>query len=1346
MRSKVISLVIFLICGTILNCSAKNQYYFRHFDTGDGLSQNTVLKILQDSQGFLWFATKDGLNRFDGIKFRKIEINENQSNGNFISSVFEDSSGKIWIGTQFGPAFYNPLNEKVEWLGGGVLDEDGNEHSKYWNGDVKDFAETSDGHIIFYVENEGMYSYEPKTKKLNRLPELPGDEILSVTKLFSASNGKVYIGSVGGGLYETEPDFIKVRAVTNEDGTKYFNHAIIASINERDGRLYVATDNMGVHTLDLKTGKLEPFFVFDEMGKTPILSALDFIDDKIYIGSERGLYVFDLESKKFETHLRHNYFDRFSLSDDAIYSILADRDGGLWIGSYFGGIDYKSPSRLQLAKYMKNETPGSLQSERIRALVEDAEGIIYIGSEDKGLSKFNPATNLFSEVEGIENNNIKTLAIDGNDLWVGTFGEGIVIRNLKTGNQKRIFYSSNDSESLISDYIFTIHIGSSGREVFIGTWSGAQIYNKETGSLSNIPELNGQLVFNITEDNKGNIWFATFHNGLYRYNKLSGKWQSYLADSENENSIPSNKVFGLNVDLQGNLWIKTQNGLRIFNHEKDEFTNKLEGIDKVGAIVYEILEDEYGRYWLSSNHGVFLVDEKGFLRNFTISDGLSTNQFNYNAGLSAKDGRFYFGSMEGMIAFDPNSYLHCCYDKEIINKPVISELFINGKLIKPGDPGSPLEKSISMTEEIILDQGQNHIAFRLADLEFGNPNAQAISYRLLGESDEWIAVNSGSRVVTFPDLKPGEYTFEAVVTGLDNEIKGEPMRLKIIVKTPFFKSPIAIILYIILGLATVVTFIYFYIKLRRLSLQRLLEQHKHKKEKEVLDAQIDLFTNVAHEIRTPLSLIKAPLDNVFNQKETSGNPKIKADLNIINRNVDRLLILADQLLDFKRFENNEAKIGLSLEECDIVKITSETIDKFLPTVEAKGMKLDVSIPDSPLKGVTDKDALEKIISNLFSNAIKYGEKYIKIKLSSLNNYYIIDFENDGEVVDVADREQIFSRFIRLESDKNGAGVGLAYARTLAELLSGSLTMSDNLKVNHFVLKMPLNPKVQPWKAGSESETEAKPEPDTKLVPVKNDLIVPELNEGSVLIVEDNNEMSDFLKRMFEEKKFKVFVASNGEEAFKVLEEEVPDVVISDVMMPVMDGFELLEKIRNDEKISLLPVIMLTAKTSETEKIKGISGGADYYIEKPFSFEYVFGVVRTLLAKRNKMRQKYKSLIVTEQNPSGFNKVEEEFLMKINSIIKDNYMNPGFSMEDVIADLGMSRTTFYRRIRGLVSQNPNDYIKLYRLRRAVELFNEGHTSVSEVAYMVGFSSPGYFTKCFQKEAGISPKEYIAGLDN
>ena len=1312
LKGVLLPMLIFCL-GISAQAASLPRLYFDHYNVSRGLSSNSIRHILQDKRGFIWVATIDGLNRFDGSRFRHIDTGEGES-CSFVNTIYEAPDGLLWIGAHNGAFIYDPVTEHLRHLEAKRTD------GTPINQPVIQFLTDKEGRILILVDSEGVYAYSQKSETLT--PCYLSDRI-KVNQVAYTPSGRIWIGTFGQGLFYSDDNFSSLSSFSHNN-EPYLRNAIITDMKIKGDRLYVATERYGLHAIDVNTGEATKIFAHDHNGHETFIRQIAF-DNKglLHIATENGLFMYDLLKGHILNHFTHNIFDAYSLSDNAIYALLCDREGGIWAGSYFGGLDYADVNCMRFDKYYPDNSPNSLRSQRIRELCADpVSGLIYVGSEDHGLHSFNPSTGQFVPVEGITSDNIHALYIDNRDLWVGTFSYGLTVKDLDSGKIRKY----NTSNGLINDYVFSVKRITNG-DILIGTMAGLQIYRKSTDSFHPVPEFENIFIYDILEDSKGNLWVATYDHGLYSKPAGLKEWKKFRWDPSTPEGLPSDKIYGLYEDSEQTIWVMTQDGLCTFKPETSTFCRDHLGCDRMQGLVYQVIEDESGRFWMTTNHGLYFIDRKnGMMRRFTTAGGLLSNQFNYRSSLKASDGKIYLGTIEGLTSFNPVGF---SFSEPTIT-PLISELFVNNKRIRPGDDDSPLSTSITLNDRLNLKSHQNSVAFRIVSLNYSSPGEQSIKYKLEGFDKEWRYLPINEAFLSYPNLDYGNYTLKVGSHNEYDDSEGNLLSLNIHIATPFYMQWWAIALYVILALAIIYVIFSQYRRNSKLHNQRHMENYKVEKEREAYDSKINFFTNVAHEIRTPLTLIKAPLDCVSKSSAIMTDPEVKENMDVINLNVDRLLLLANQLLDFRKME--DGKFQIRKQQADISAILTGCLNRFRPTIESAGKKLTVTMPDTPVTAYVDSEAITKIISNLITNAIKYGKTYIDIRLEQTPDNFSIVIANDGDVVAPEKREEIFTLFSRLTAVRNvpGTGIGLAYARSLAQMHGGTLAMTDATDKNEFILSVPV-------KSGEEvTQAEEKATSDLENMIQKNSQSV------TILVVDDNMEMLNFLEKKLMGCGFRVIKANDGRDALNVLATEYVDIVVSDIMMPEIDGMELLQRIKSDVNFSHIPVILLTAKTRLEDKLSGLDSGADAYVEKPFAIEYLVGNINMLLRNRERIRQRLERMPITKVAGKGLSKVDEEFLQKINDIIQANFHNSEFSIEDVIASMGMSRTSFYRKIKGMLDLNPNEYIKIERLKNARQLFDEGHTSVSVVCYMVGFASPGYFTKCFQKQFEISPREYIS----
>lgn len=1308
--------------------SVEEHYYFKNLSIRNGLSQNTVNAILQDRKGFMWLGTKDGLNRYDGLSFRKFKhdaANPRSIGNSFITSLYEDFNGNIWVGTDAGVYIYYPEKEAFEEFDCQSLEKTRIERS------VSMIAGDKQGRVWIAVEAQGMFCYDARQKLLRNYPL---SEISSNIKCFTFdSGGTLWLGFYGDGLYYSKDNLATVHPYGSpEDGKREFEGGVITKIVQGNYNcLYIGSVKEGVSELNLTSGQVRNLLAIDESGESIFCrDLLPYSDNELWIGTESGIYIYNLRTAQF-IHLRASLYDSYSLSDNAIYALYKDREEGLWIGSYFGGVDYYPRQYTYFAKYYPKNIANSLHGKRVREFCRADDGTLWIGTEDGGLNHFNPKTKEFHFFEPSAGfTNIHGLCMDGSHLWVGTFSKGLRVIDTRTGVILRTYTEGHTSHSLNDNSIFSICRTSAG-EIYLGTLFGLLRYNRTQDNFDRIPELNGKFVYDIKEDSYGNLWLATYANGAYCYDVSARRWKNYVFDAEDEKSLPYDKVLSVFEDSYRQIWLTTQGGgFCLFHPDTETFTRYGLKDGLPNDVVYQIVEDDDRFLWLTTNNGLVRFDPKTMeMKVFSTANGLPTNQFNYRSGFKDEAGNIYLGSINGFVAFDPRTFA----ENRQVPAVAITDFLLFNKEVPVGETDSPLKSSITFSDKVVLTADQNSFSFRIAALSYQAPRMNKLMYKLEGFDEGWLTIGE-SPLVTYSNLGYGDYVFKVKASNSDGVWNEQETSLHLSILPPFYLSGWAYCFYVLFFMGCLVCVIFYFKRRNYRKQHRQMEMLEQEKEREVYHAKIDFFTNVAHEIRTPLTLIKGPLENIILKKEVDS--ETKEDLYIMKQNTERLLNLTNQLLDFRKTETRGFRLNFT--ECDVVAVLRETYLRFTSLAKQKGLDFILELPQECFMADVNQEALTKIISNLLNNGVKYASTYLRISLETDEKVFHIRTFNDGEMIPDTMKEEIFKPFVRLDKEDEvttGTGIGLALSRSLAELHQGSLMMEKGEEVNCFCLTLPVNQdstitlsaenvsQVEENSCGWEQE-----ETDTKE------------KKPMILVVEDNPDMLAFVRKQLTTE-YSVLTAMNGIEVLAVLDNHYVNLVVSDVMMPQMDGFELCKTIKSDLSYSHIPVVLLTAKTNIQSKIEGLELGADAYIEKPFSVEYLLANISSLIHNREKLRQTFAKSPFVAANTMALTKADEEFIWKLNDIIQANLHNPEFSMEDMADALKMSRSSFYRKIKGVLDLSPNEYLRLERLKQAAQLLKEGKSRVNEICYTVGFNSPSYFSKCFLKQFGVLPKDFI-----
>ncbi len=1325
---RLFSALLWMAIGLAGNALAADSYYFRKLNTTDGLSQNCVNAIIQDRNGFMWFGTRDGLNRYDGNSFRIFRNNftaDNNLTNNFITSLYEDPGGNIWIGTDEGICIYDPGLEKVEKFTLKTADGIGIEKT------VTAIGPGRDGEILIAVAGSGLFSFEQAGGALTNydLAGKPGN----VRGFAVQEGGRLWV-SFYSALYYTDGEINELTPYRTADGEAAFaNGAISRILFGSHNRMYLASERWGVYEVNLVTGNIRTLALNPDGGNVFARDMVWYDDKRMWIGSETGVYIYDLSDDSC-IHLTSDVFDPYSISDNAIYSICKDRDGDVWLGSFFGGVNHYPDNTFRFKKYYPTTRAGSLGGRRVREMCGSADGSkIWVGTEDAGLFRFDVKTEKFEHfAPSREFPNIQGMYLDGNDLWVGTFSYGIKVIDTVTG-KVRLSHKTREGATALDDYIFifSIYKASTGY-IYLGTGRCLLRFDKRDGSFTRIDELDGNLVYDIDEDSGGNLWVATYSNGVYVHNGRSDTWEHYV-HSPKAGSLPIDKVLSIFEDSRKRIWLTTQGGglCRFVPRTRSfESFNSTDGLPN--DVVFRIEEDGSGLFWLTTNQGLVKFDpvRMQVIKTYTVADGLPGGQFNYKSGYRDKDDNIYFGTTQGMICFNSKNVEKSRRAEQVF----ITDFLLFNQPVPVGKKGSPLGKSILFSDELTLKHNQNTLTFRIAAFDYGTPGARKLVCKLEGLDRQWQPVPQ-SRSINYSRLPPGHYTLR--IKDMDDDPATAEKRLDIEIRPPFYLTPLAYLAYLLLACAAGYQ-IYTYIAGRnRRRQQAILDRFEQNKEKELYDSKISFFTNVTHEIRTPLTLIKGPLENILS-RDTLTDKETVEDLVIMKQNVDRLHELTSQLLDFRQAEKES--LVLNYVRCNISDLLGEMFRRFAPFARQKGFRFSVAKTDPPFFATANVEALTKIISNLLSNAVKYGDQYISVTLDTgqaeQTGVFSIVVENDGQTLPEEMKEKIFEPFVRHITPRNnntpGTGIGLALARFLAGQHNGTLHVETGKNMTRFILTLPVTQQ-NVFDAGTPAGEENMDFSDA-------DRQKGDDQRNTILVVEDDASIHRFLSRLLIQK-YNVIVTENGQQALDVLSGQMVDLVVSDIMMPVMDGVELCSSIKNNMNYSHIPVILLTAKTMMQSKIEGAEAGADSYIEKPFSTEYLLAVIENLIQGRAILKKAFTQYpMAVLSNITTLSKADEDFLRQVHEAISGNISNPDLRMENIAETLCMSRASFYRKIKGLLDLSPNEYLRVERLKEAAALLRKGEYQISEVCYMVGFNSLSYFSKCFFKQYGVLPKDF------
>lgn len=1323
MRKKFFFLILTFV-SLFANHINAERYYFQHLGLKNKLSQSSVLCILQDKSGFMWFGTKDGLNRYDGSNFRTFKYehkNPRSLGNNAVNALHENKDGNLWIGTDNGIYLYNPIMEAFSKL------EKKSQDSVCITQPIVQITTDPHENIWLIVESQGVFLFDNDKQALFHYP-VPDAHALS--SICVDQQNTVWLGYKGKGLYYTNDTFKTLQLFTTKDEKNLFaTDHIFKILPEQHNTLYTGSAKGGLKSINIINQTVTDLLADPQTENIFVRTIYPINKDVLWIGTERGVYTYDKNTKE-SRHFTHDPSDDYSLSDNAIYSICKDKEGGIWIGNYFCGIDYYPNQYATFEKYYPITGKNSLSGKVVREFCEDENGNLWIGTEDGGLNKFNSRTKQFTplNLSGLHYN-IHALSLDHNTLWIGTYSQGLYALDLRT-NHFRHYTMGNAKNELNDNNIYSMCRTSSG-ELYIGTTTGLNQYNYQSDNFTRIHKMDGIFIFSILEDSKGNIWFTTYNSGIFKYNPRDKSWKNYVSSPDNPHGLPYNKVISIYEDSKQRLWFSILgHGFCSLNEDTEAFITYDSSQGLANDVIYKIIEEKDDILWLTSNKGLIRFDLKMKKSSiYTDSNGLLTNQFNYCSGIKSKDGTIYFGCINGFIAFKPDLFT----ENSSFPPVAITDFLLFNKSADIGSTDSPLTQSVTYTQNIELKYNQNSFSFRFAALGYASPEENCLSYTLKGFDKEWY-YTSKSATATYTNLKPGTYTFCVKAANGKGEWNDEYREIQIHIAPPFWRTVWAYIIYVILAIIITSYTLYRFRKQITDKHKRQLEVLESEKEKEIYHAKIDFFTNIAHEIRTPLTLIKGPLENIL-KKEEINTHSLKDNLSIMERNTMRLLDLTNQLLDFRKTEAQGFQLNFMI--CDISQLIKDTYIRFDPAAKQNDLTFKIELPEQNFNAAVDKEALTKILSNLFNNAVKYAKSYIHVSLHAptdeQSDFFSITVSNDGLPIPPEMKEKIFEPFVQIKNvsngqPKTGTGIGLPLARSLTELHRGKLYLKDSDDIC-FCIELPIKQEKTILLQKTEIEK-----------PVNTPTVIRQhQTDICILVVEDDPEMQSFISSQLGEA-YAVMNASNGKEALKILSENTISLVVSDVMMPEMNGFELCRTLKTNIEYSHIPIILLTAKATIQSKIEGIELGADDYIEKPFSTEYLLARIANLLSNQEKLRQAFTSSPFINAQTIALTKADEAFLEKLTEVIKSNISEPEFNVDILAEKMNMSRSSLHRKIKGIAQITPNEFIQLERLKMAAQLIQSQEYKINEVCYIVGFNSSSYFAKCFQKQFGVLPKDF------
>ncbi len=1334
---------------------AQGNHKFEHIELPSEVEDSKANCIIEDSKGFIWFGFNNGLVIYDGYKGRVINcVLENGNTRGFgsVTSLIEDINGKIWIGSQHGVFIYDPITETSRRLNDSKINgKTSRSISATSKGEI--LIGTFSGLLIYSLEGEFIEQYKHQPSIKNSL----SNNVVRCS--YEDRNGTIWIGTYDKlNEYNRKQKKLSHYKLQLSDSLYHSNNLIlnIKPLNTKNDSILIIGTETGLCLFNTVSKKFKQFSHSEKNNSisNSVVKSVHRVDDKLWLGTDLGLNIFDIKNQSF-TNLYYDYNNSFTISNNVVNDIYFDSNRTLWVATDTG-VDkiYLNANNVLLNQFYNNTTVFK-DGVIINDFSKKTNGTIWIATQ-QGVFKFDQLKNKYHQFlpPKILHNKVNKILCDESDLiWITTSG-GLNVYDSKKNKFSNYVSKSKGNNVLTSNYLTS-----------------------------------------IAQDSKGTIWIGTSNKGLFKIVENSNgtyDFVNFKNEVTNENSISSNTILDINFDEYDNVWIATSAGINCFytlNGVFERFTDSNEFGDVPNQSVSQLFIDKEKTLWLSSYAGLFQWNPK--VKKFTHFKNLPTNVTSTVAIDSIvyfiSDNKFYsFNNNNGTLIRVPNHKIGLDNPKKI--KLMADEtILLSGKTgfaslkptnlkieednttvkwtrflisnteIKPYSKYNSryiLNKQIDETNEIILKYDENSFRVDFTSLPFNSQKDVEYKYILEDYENDWNILKDGQNYVSFTQVRPGTYNLKVKASNNQGLFIGKERILKIVVKPPYYLTWWALLIYLLCFILLILFYRKILLNRERDRSELKFEKLEHQKDNELITLKTRFFTNITHELKTPLTLISSPIDDLLTKKLDESTLK---SLTLVKRNTDRLKKLVNQILDIRKIEAGGEK--LHIQKYDIVKFCNQIKNQFKEESIRRNIFLQFSSEFESEKVWFDLEKVEKVIFNLLSNAFKFTPDNGTIKVyieyathkNVKNNYISISVSDTGSGISKENQVKIFDRFNSLSSpnytNQRGTGIGLSLIHEYAALHNGTIKFESVLNVgSKFIFSLPrYKSSLQNYEviAPLTKSPSKKVIEKFKKITNRNEEFIEEINEEEnylkVLIVEDDSDMRDYLTAGLTSK-YKVFEAEDGKEGFNRAVKELPNIIVSDLMMPNVDGIEFCKKLKTDIRTSHIPFILLTAKSGIENKITGIESGADDYIQKPFNLEHLTVRMKNLIKQRESLRKIYLKQLKLEPSEITVNSLDEKFLDDLLAKIEIEMDNSELSVKLLSKMLGISPTNLYRKIKALTGQTATEFIRNIRLKRAAQLLKNEHLNVSEVMYMVGFTHHSYFTRCFKELFGVSPKSY------
>ncbi len=1363
--------ILCLCCIHVSRVSSqtKTRIKFSQLSIEDGLSSSSIEAIVQDKDGFIWFGTEDGLNRYDGYQFRIYKNNYKDPHSlsdNFINDLYVDQQGRLWVSSSNGLNLYDPLDDTFSPYFFNSTKVGNNIH-----GLVEDQAGT-----LWVSSNEGLFIHPKREHKFQRyIPEHPDFKNGHKNQfgvLFVDSKNRLWIGTREHGLYLKDSNGSISRAEQSYPLLDKLKEAQ-AIEEDRYGNIWIGTAGQGVFKIQSDNQRVHQYVhdpLYSRSISSNVIKSLE-VDqqNQVWVGTENGGLNLYLEREDQFHHYENPLRSLNGVSQKTISSIFEDRQGNIWLGTHRSGINYFNPLMDNFDFYGDGIPFRDLSYKDVKTFFEDSDGTILIGTDGAGLNSWDRKTDRFryyrhspTVANSIGSNAVMHIMKDrkGN-LWVSTWGGGLNLFDRNTGKFNRFMHEDGNVQSISSNYVWRVFEDSKGNLWVATSYGGLNLFNPQKNSFKKVNWTNKnnpkigteQSYYSIEEDAEGRLWLGSDGGILHCYDPKTQNLKEYNFAEIPNYPASTNAVRVIFKDSKNRLWFG-QEGLFRYNQAADRMVPVFPESSLRDEAIQGILEDDRGILWISSKNGLFRYHlQTKDIKHFNLNDGLQGMEFGPNTALKTRAGELIFGGYNGFNVLDPGHIETNLVAPDIY----FTDFQISHKSQKPHQEHSPLTQQIAATDEITLAYDQATFTIAYTALNFIASPKNQFAYKMLGLDKDWNYVKD-VRSVTYTNLSPGDYIFKVKASNNDGVWNETGKSIKINILPPFwqrwwFK---VIIVSLALGIASFYLILYRNLEIRKL---------KNLQQEEIHDVQLQFFTNISHEFKAPLTLIMGALENI------RSNQHIEKSHRLMEKNAERLSGLITEVMDFQKIESGLRTLQVS--QINMNVLLSDIAEDFAELALQRNMKLQLELPQIQKMAYCDRKVIEKIMLNLLNNAFKFSPDQSTVRISMLSSlrYHQTELDHLLQInqalpnvhychILVADQgigirkeasKGLFERFYRISNEHMGSGIGLAFVKSLVSHHRGYINVYSRKDVGtEIIVSIPYRKSEYRLDEISYQDSLGLMGDEGQLATNQEDSSInvyePQkhlAHAERILLIDDDRELRTFVKENLEQD-YEILEAGNGEQALEMMEDQLPGLIISDLMMPKMDGMVFCQTLKDTPAYSHIPIIMLTAKEETATRLEGLAHGANVYLTKPFSMQLLRLTIANLFMLGKNQKERH---ILDFQRSSVSmveHKREEVFMQTLMAILEKHLDDPYLKVEILSKEMGMSQSKFYKKIKQITGNNISEYVRKVRMERARQILLSEDTTITQVMYRVGISSSSYFTSAFRKEFGETPSEYLKGV--